>query len=438
VKDMNNGEFVTHMTNCENALKRFVYFKISNRFDADDVLQEILLAAYIRRDTLRNPDVFKTWLFRIATNKCNDFYRERAILPITLPDSEVTLNHAITQNRYGITIENTVQETLALLSEKDSKLLRLVYIDRIKQAEIAHMFNIPIGTVKSRLHTAKQRFKSVYPYLPRLKEDLKGVHKMHKMPKVMPKYTITAKDKKPFPVKWEETMGWFIIPKIGEKITWAMYDWPERSRSEIYELEVVGKASIHSVEGVEIVAKEYNSGQHESISENRNTTRIFVAQLTDTYCRFLSQCHYEGDVKRLYTFLDGDDFVENWGFGDDNCGNEVNLVPKGIIKRFESVIETKEQTFLLDVVGRYTVTINDKEYDCVCVIDVETYNSGVMSEQFIDANGRTVLWRRFNRNDWKLDVYKQLWSEKFPNNEQITVNDDLYVHWYDCITDYIL
>ena len=433
---MDAAEFARRLTDCENALKRFVYFKTPSKADGDDVLQETLLAAYSRRETLKNPDGFKPWLFRIAVNKYNDFYRARAKLPEALLDSDITLDNALCQSRYGITVTDIVQETLALLDVKDMQLLRFLYIDRFKQAEIAQMLGVPVGTIKSRLYTAKQRFKAAYPSSS--KKDLKGVLKMHKLPEKLPKYEIVQSDKPPFPVKWDETMGWFIVPKLDEKISWAIYDWPEKSRSEIYELEVVGRASVHGIDGVEIVAKKHDGGQQESALENHNTTRTFVAQLTDTHCRFLAQSHYEGDIKRFYTFLDGDDFLHNWGFGEDNCGNEVNLMPKGVIKRRGSQIETSEQPFLLDVVGRYTVTICGKEYDCVCVIDVETYNVGVLSEQFIDTNGRTILWRRFNRDDWKLATYKQLWSEKFPNNERLTVNGSLYIHWYDCITDYIL
>ncbi|MCL2571950.1 MAG: hypothetical protein FWE11_06065 [Defluviitaleaceae bacterium] len=117
---------------------------------------------------------------------------------------------------------------------------------------------------------------------------------------------------------------------------------------------------------------------------------------------------------------------------------EVNIKPKGIITRNGNEIKTANQPFLLDVVGRYTVTIAGKEYDCLCIVDVETYNSGVLSEQFIDINGRTILWHRYNKDDWNLAVYKQPWGEKFPNNCRLTVNGSLYVHWYDCITDYIL
>ena len=79
-----------------------------------------------------------------------------------------------------------------------------------------------------------------------------------------------------------------------------------------------------------------------------------------------------------------------------------------------------------------------KTYDTVCVMDCSTYVEGVASEQFLDQNGRTILWRRFNRDDWQMENYKRPWSEILPHNERLTVNGMTYVHWYDCITDYVL
>ena len=434
---MDDKEFTSHIAGCENALKRFLYYRLPSKADGDDMLQETLLTAYRQRKTLKNPGGFKAWILQIAANKCNDFYRKYARSP-EVPLAGEALENALTQSRYGLTVADAVQESLAQLSTDDAQLLRLVYIQRLPQGEIAKLLAIPTGTVKSRLHTAKKRFRSVYPFPPTPKHTLEGEQTMQKLPNQLPDYTIVKSNAAPFPVKWEETMGWFIVPKLGEKITWAMYDWPEKTRTELYELEVIGRANLHSIEGVEITAREHGGGQHEWEPLNRSITRSFVAQLTDTHCRFLAQSHYEGEVKRLYTFLDGDDFLHNWGFGEDNCGNEVNLKPKGLIRRDGSIITTQNVPFLLDVVGRYTVTIGGKAYDCLCVIDVETYNSGVLSEQFIDANGRTVLWRRFNRDDWNLKTYNQPWSEKLPHNERLTVNGEIYVHWYDCITSYIV
>jgi hypothetical protein len=70
-------------------------------------------------------------------------------------------------------------------------------------------------------------------------------------------------------------------------------------------------------------------------------------------------------------------------------------------------------------------------------MDAECYN-GTLSEQYIDEKGRTILWRRFNRNDWRISHYKKLWSEILPKNEKLSLNGKSYVHWYDCITNYIL
>ena len=58
-------------------------------------------------------------------------------------------------------------------------------------------------------------------------------------------------------------------------------------------------------------------------------------------------------------------------------------------------------------------------------------------ERFI-KNGRTILWRRFNRDDWAIDHYQKPWTELLPGNDRLTVNGVTYVQWYDCITDYIL
>ena len=69
----------------------------------------------------------------------------------------------------------------------------------------------------------------------------------------------------------------------------------------------------------------------------------------------------------------------------------VNLKPKDLIKREGSEITTQNVPFLLDVVGRYTVTIGGKSYDCLCVIDVETYNTGVLSEQLMESNISTGM-----------------------------------------------
>lgn len=409
------------------SVERFVRFKIGSKADADDVLQEVFLSAYQKFPQLRNRDSFKAWIISIARNKCRDYFRSRAAVH-EIPIDELA-EWELSDSRHGVSVVHTVRETLDLLGDRDKQILYLYYWKEMPQAEIAKKLNIPIGTVKSRLHTAKQHFKDKYPYRAELS---KGESVMGKLPEFIPEYRIEASDKAPFAVKWEELMGWFLVPKPGEKLSWGIYDIPSRRCSNRYDMKVVGRAKVHGIEGVELTACETSCIDKDDVVE-----RSFVAQLTDTHCRYLATLRNDGDVRNYITFLDGDEFLENWGFGEDNCGNETDLAQKGDIKRSGSVITTAEKDFLLDIVGRYVVTIGGKRYDTVCVMDIETYNCGTVSEQFLDKNGRTILWRRFNRDDWAIDRYKKRWSEQLQENERITVNGETYVHWYDCVTDYI-
>ncbi len=410
-------------------LERFVKYRVGNAADADDIIQETCVAALSGFSALSDESSFKAWLIGIARNKCNDYFRRKAKLleiPLDSIKERITVHSA-----HGVTTAETVRETLDALGEKDKQILYLYYFKELPQADIAKRLGIPLGTVKSRIHTAKNRFKEKYPYRP------KGDKTMKKMPELMPEYRIKVSGGEPFEVNCEELMGWFIVPRLGEKLTWAAYDMPERTKTEECEQEVVGRAEIHGIEGVEITSVEHAPLINNMIGEDDPVKRRFVAQLTDTHCRYLAETHSENGVRKYYTFLDGDLFMENWGFGENNRGKETRISKTGNIERKGNVITTKRDP-VIDVAGRYTVEICGKKYDTICVIDASTYQLEIVTENYIDKNGRTVLWRRFNKDSWCYERYGRLWSEALPDNEKLFVNGETYVHWYDCITSYIL
>ena len=427
-------EFEKLLADVSNGVERFVRYRLPPQTDADDVLQEVYLSAYRSFSGLKNKDAFKPWIISIARNKCNDYFRSKAAqMEISI---EELSQQELSTGRLGLSVVHTVRETLDRLGDKDKQILYLYFWKELPQTEIAKLLDIPVGTVKSRLHTAKQHFKSKYPYQI---QKPKGEPVMQKLPEYIPDYSIERLDAEPFSVRWEELQGWMIVPRVGEKLTWGMYDFPERKRTEHTEMEVIGKAEVHGIEGVEIVAMQFDPADYYRTGALDRVERRFVAQLTDTHSRYLAETHMEDGVRKCYTFLDGEAFLNNWGFGEDNCGNEVNLHPKGLLHREGSCITGTIPREVVDVVGRYRVTIGGKSYDTVCVMDIECFNDAVASEQFVDQNGRTVLWRRFNRDDWAIERFGgKPWSEKLPDNERLTINGETYVHWYDCISDYIL
>ena len=423
-------DFEVRLHAVRSSLDKYVIFRLNNS-DAEDLIQDICLTAYLKYPQLKNKDSFKGWVLSIAKNKCNDYFRRKGCTETIsledIPEAQLFFG------RMGPALSSPVDDTMDLLNPKGQEILRLYFWQELSLAEISRTLNIPVGTVKSRLHTAKTRFKEQYPHPP------KGDHFMTKLPKIMPEYTIKKLELEPFSCKWEEMQGWLIVPKPGSQISWGMYDFPEKTRNSWCKMAVVGKAEVHGIEGVEITAIQYGDGNDRDPGFESNMERRFIAQLTDTHSRYLAESHWENGVRKCFTFLDGDAFFNNWGFGEDNCGNETDLKRKGLIQREGSVISCPRHREVLDIAGRYEVTINGKTYDTVCVMDIELYNDAVASEQYIDENGRTVLWRRFNRNDWAADRFGgKLWSEQLPENERITINGETYVHWYDCISDYIL
>lgn len=412
-------------------LQRFVKFKISNKHDAEDVIQEVCLTATEKFESLREPAAFKAWLIGIANYKCNDYYRKKSKeMHISL---EILSESALTVSRFGVTEQSIVHDTLDVLGDKEKQILYLYFFKNLSQEDIAKRLSVPVGTVKSRLHYAKKKFKEHYPN----QTISKGETMMKRLPDILPEYTIEKSELEPFEVRWEELQGWLLIPRVGENLTWGLYDMPSRKRTEYTEMKAIGKAEIHGIEGVEISAIQFNAEDYYRTGSVNKMERRFVAQLTDTHCRYLAESHEENGVRKLYTFLDGDEFINNWGFGEDNCGNEVNLTAKGLLDRTENMVIGQTEKETVDVVGRYMVTIGNKPYDTICVMDIQCFNDGVASEQYLDKNGRTILWRRFNKNDWAKKRYGKMWTEMLPENERLIINGETYVHWYDCVTDYI-
>ena len=84
-----------------------------------------------------------------------------------------------------------------------------------------------------------------------------------------------------------------------------------------------------------------------------------------------------------------------------------------------------------DLIGRYTLEIQGRIYDTVAMLQVCA--DGIAVVQYLDREGRTILFRRFNRADWKQERYGELWTKRLPDSERIIINGEEYVHWYDCL-----
>ena len=424
-------DFARLLAPCKNAVERYVFYKLPCRQDGEDVLQEVYLAAARNLGQLRDEGKFKPWILAIATNRVKAFYRAMG-MAVQVPYADALIERP----REGRGVIRAVRDTLADVPEADRALLRMAYWEGRPLAEIAAALDVPLGTVKSRLHAARARFRALYPYPPaKSKGGISMSDNTNKkpLPDILPEVSIRrlGAAKEAF---LQELLGWFTVPRMGERVRWAIYDYPARSRSESYEMEAVCPCVIHGVEGVAIRWQETLTDGTPGLSG------MDVGQLTDSHCRYLAVGREEEGVKRLSTFLD-DDFTTlyRYAIGEDNCGLDVRLPSRGLIAATEAGYACPEAAELFDTVGRYEVRIGQRVFDTALIVYMERGpEGGVLSENYTDAQGRCVLNRRFNADDWRLANYGSPWQERLPENERILVNGETFVHWYDSVSDYAL
>lgn len=440
---MESAEFTELFERYRGVAERFIYRKIAHVHDAEDVIGDVFTEAVKSYRSIENIERFKSWLLAIASHRCNDYYRRKSRSnDVPVEDTDVFMSKAGRVDRTSM----IVRECVAEMDFTDRNMLAMFYYEDMSIREISELMAIPEGTVKSRLHHARERFREKFPFPPaaiQKKQNRKGENIMFTFPEIMPEIKIKKKDA-PIPeIRCEETNGWFVIPREGKSGAWASFDYPERKRTSTAMWKTGCKVKVHGVEGIDITCNEAVC----NAAENEEYDRRFAVQLTDTHIRSLMEIHFRHGVEEITTFLD-ENFVANWGEGENNCGIEINLKPEGLITLDDDTVnpiqisagEYKTDS-VWDLCGRYEVTVGNRTYDTALLVTL-AQDGKVMTMRYIDladkSDARTVLWRRYNSDDWALRTYKQKWSEKFPDNHNVYINGELFVHWYDCITDYVL
>ena len=146
---MLQADFIQRVRACERRLYRIARTMLPQECDCEDAVQEALLRAWDRRETLRQEAYFDTWLIRILINQCKTFYRRRPPEPAEL-----------TEDNPQVTSEETpLLEALMALPHKQRVTLELHYIEGYSVAETARILRLPEGTVKWRLKRGRELLK---------------------------------------------------------------------------------------------------------------------------------------------------------------------------------------------------------------------------------------------------------------------------------------
>jgi len=123
--------------------------------EAEDVTQEAFLKAFRELHKLRDDRAFAGYLYRICVRLCMDRLRSRRPEPGIVDQAESSAGNQI-ENR--ILIERLLDQ----LNPDLRMTLVLREMEQLSYDEVADVMRVPVGTVRSRLHTARERFRAIW------------------------------------------------------------------------------------------------------------------------------------------------------------------------------------------------------------------------------------------------------------------------------------
>ena len=148
--------------------------KIGDFHIAEEITQDTFLKAYQKLQTLKKPQRFASWLYVIATNRCNTWLYKKHFRTQLLKNKGGTRPEKASYSQYAVeenerisveTQREVVKKLLAKLQESERTVMTLHYFAEMSCTEIGAFLGVSANTIKSRLRRAQQRLKTEEPII---------------------------------------------------------------------------------------------------------------------------------------------------------------------------------------------------------------------------------------------------------------------------------
>jgi len=150
----------------QDRLMTTVYHVVQDRADAEDVVQETFLRAFVHLRTFAGRSAFFTWLCRIALNLAIGEHRRRARIAFrqpaeSSPDEPVDRGDLPGDRLMREESLSQIQRALAALAPDQRAVLVLRTVEGLNYQEISQVLDLNVGTVRSRLHRARMQLRDL-------------------------------------------------------------------------------------------------------------------------------------------------------------------------------------------------------------------------------------------------------------------------------------
>ena len=141
------------------SLRGFLYSRVSNDADVEDLLQEVLIKTHQNLDTVKSSEKIKPWLFQLTNNTIIDFYRKKgrskdiSAADLWYADDDVVVEQALAQ---------CVEPFIRALPKKSADLLLAIDIEGQSQKEYAEKAGISYSTIKSQVQRGRAKLRTLF------------------------------------------------------------------------------------------------------------------------------------------------------------------------------------------------------------------------------------------------------------------------------------
>jgi RNA polymerase sigma-70 factor (ECF subfamily) len=164
------------------ALYQFSYRLLRNRADAEDLVQDVLAKLYPRTNEMAQIRDLKQWLMRVVYHQFVDFIRRRSRTPTTLSEANYLEIVDPTQEPEhqvrAAQLSDRVRWAVGRLRRDQQLLVGLHLVDGFTLEEVAQMLDVPLGTLKSRLHRTRAELKKLLQLEPLTPSERVSGHEM--------------------------------------------------------------------------------------------------------------------------------------------------------------------------------------------------------------------------------------------------------------------
>ena len=156
-----------------DALYRFVLQRVRDQASAEDIVQEVLVKAYTRQGTLKEPSKLRPWLYQITRNAIIDYYRLQKPSEV-VPDELIHEDTREEDNRAQWELARCLLPLLDELPEPYRQALRLAEFEGATQREVASRLGLSLSGAKSRVQRARKMLREVLLKCCRVELDRRG------------------------------------------------------------------------------------------------------------------------------------------------------------------------------------------------------------------------------------------------------------------------